>query len=336
MAYGTRIAQQQISLLTLSVFSVVVPAAFVQSGASTVSISDVTAISRGTAIVLLICYAAYLVFQLYTHKYLYTLEASKLYALDAYQTAGDGQEIRPDDGRGVFHMPSMFHHSHSRSSHDQVATPEVQRRSSEGEQTANHNLATDGNLPKEGQVDKKDDDKEKTAKALEEAKEEEEEEMPQLKVWVALALLVVVTVITGVTAEFLVSSIDGMTTKSHVNKEFVALILLPLVGNAAEHVTAVTVSVKNKLDLALGVAIGSSIQIFLFVLPFMVVLAWGMDKPLTLAFDVFETVVVALAIICVSYAISDGRTNWLEGFVLMVLYIIIAIATWFHKSDGLD
>lgn len=87
--------------------------------------------------------------------------------------------------------------------------------------------------------------------------------------------------------------------------------------------------------------IGSSIQIFLFVLPFLVCLAWGLDKDLTLSFDVFETVVgtcfttpagtnaysalVTLAIIVVSYAIADGRTNWLEGFVLMVLYVIIGM-----------
>jgi len=318
-AYGIRIAQQQISLLSLSVFSVVVPAAFVQAG-STADSNDVLKISRGTAVVLLICYGAYLVFQLYTHKYLYTLEASKAYAKDPYEMAGT-DIIRPDHNHGVFHMPSMLRGESS--SPDLTSAPAENAPPADGSQET---AAVDANA-----VNKKNDD----ASQAKVEDDEDDEEEPQLKVIVAIALLVVVTIITGVTAEFLVSSIDGMTTKSHVNKEFVALILLPLVGNAAEHVTAVTVSVKNKLDLALGVAIGSSIQIFLFVLPFMVVLAWGLDKPLTLNFDVFETVIVALAIIVVSYAIADGRTNWLEGFVLMVLYIIIAIATWFHKGEGL-
>jgi len=255
----------------------------------------------------LICYAAYLVFQLHTHAYLYTLEASKVYARDPYSKP-DEDNIRPDPTHGVFHVPSVLRHDH----HAENPAP------AEGSQET---AAVDNAV-----ANKKDDGD----------KEEEEEEDPKLTVIVAILLLVIVTVITGVTAEFLVSSINGMTTTSHVNTEFVALILLPLVGNAAEHVTAVTVSVKNKLDLAMGVAIGSSLQIFLFVLPFMVVLAWGLDKPLTLDFDIFETVIVTLAIIVVNYAIADGRTNWLEGFVLMVLYIIIATATWFHKATGLD
>lgn len=83
----------------------------------------------------------------------------------------------------------------------------------------------------------------------------------------------------SVTAEFLVSSINGLTdAHPEVSTEWVALILLPIVGNAAEHVTAVSVSVHDKIDLSLGVAVGSSIQIALFVIPLLVVLGWIMDK----------------------------------------------------------
>lgn len=184
-----------------------VPAAFVLAG-STSDSNDVVKISRGTAVVLLICYAAYLVFQLYTHKYLYTLEASKLYAQDPYEKAGP-DSVRPDDTRGVFHMPSMLRHdatSHVTSPPAEISVP------AEGSQET---AAADNAV-----VNKKDDDA---------AKVEDEEEEPQLKVIVAVLLLVIVTIITGITAEFLVSSINGMTTKSHVNTEFVALILLPLV-----------------------------------------------------------------------------------------------------------
>ena len=89
--------------------------------------------------------------------------------------------------------------------------------------------------------------------------EEEEVETPLLSVPVTIGLLVVVTVLVAVTAEWLVDSIDGLTDSGHIKKEWVGLILLPIVGNAAEHVTAVTVSVKDKLTLSLGVAVGSSI-----------------------------------------------------------------------------
>jgi len=159
-----------------------------------------------------------------------------------------------------------------------------------------------------------------------------EEHEPKLKLQATIALLVLVTVMTGVTAEWLVDSIDGLTKSGAISREFVALILLPLVGNAAEHVTAVTVSVKNKLDLAMTVAVGSSIQIALFVIPFLVILGWIIGQPLSLFFDIFETVVVFVSVLIVNYAISDGRTNWLEGFVLMVVYVIIGLSVWYYPG----
>lgn len=128
--------------------------------------------------------------------------------------------------------------------------------------------------------------------------EEDEEEVPKLTMWTALGLLTVVTVLVAVTAEFLVSSIDGLTSSGTISEEWVGLILLPIVGNAAEHVTAVTVSVKDKLDLSIGVAVGSSIQIALFVIPMLVILGWILGKPLTLLFDPFESIVLFLAGTC--------------------------------------
>ncbi|CCA67705.1 related to Ca2+-transport (H+/Ca2+ exchange) protein [Serendipita indica DSM 11827] len=340
-SYGVQIAQQQISLLSLSVFSVVVPAAFLRSGTD-VDTAGVLAISRATSIVLLICYAAYLVFQLFTHKYLYTIQASKLNSAVVYH-----EGVAPEKKSNVFSfgarkmIAGKLHGTSSdgKSSDNNHVNSSNERNLTEQKTTASPAMETN---PLPPTTDKKNDDPSPVANGRSsvthqvEEEEDEEEEQAQLTYPLAIALLVVVTVVTGVTAEFLVSSIDGMTAKSHINPEFTALILLAIVGNAAEHVTAVTVSVKNKLDLAMGVAIGSSIQIFLFVLPFLVVLAWGMDKPLTLAFDVFETIIVTLAVIVVAYAIGDGKTNWLEGFVLIILYVIIAIAAWFHKGEGLE
>lgn len=101
--------------------------------------------------------------------------------------------------------------------------------------------------------------------------EDEEEEKPMMSVPMTIALLAVVTVLVAVTAEWLVDSINGLVDQGGISREFVGLILLPIVGNAAEHVTAVTVSVKDKLTLSLGVAVGSSI---VSLLPHSLPLIW--------------------------------------------------------------
>jgi Ca2+:H+ antiporter len=131
--------------------------------------------------------------------------------------------------------------------------------------------------------------------------------------WPATGVLVVVTIAVAVCAEYLVDSIDSLVETAHISKTFVGLILLPIVGNAAEHVTAVVVAVKDKMDLAMGVAIGSSLQIALLVTPFLVILGWIIDEKMTLHFETFETVVFFLSVLVVTYVIQDGRSNYLEG-----------------------
>ncbi|KAF8807021.1 Calcium/proton exchanger [Phlegmacium glaucopus] len=173
------------------------------------------------------------------------------------------------------------------------------------------------------------------SKEKDDAMPESELETPQMGVWTTIGLLVVVTVFVAVTAEWLVDSIQGLTDSGHISQEFVGVILLPIVGNAAEHVTAVTVSVKDKLTLSLGVAVGSSIQIALFVIPFIVTLGWILGKPLTLLFDPYESVALFLSVLTVNYVVQDGKSNWLEGFVLMSLYLILAVTFWYYPGSDL-
>ena len=130
------------------------------------------------------------------------------------------------------------------------------------------------------------------------------EEQPLLSPWAAGVALVVITVAVAICAEFLVDSIDSIVKTAHISKTFIGLILLPIVGNAAEHVTAVVVACKNKMDLAIGVAIGSSMQIALLVTPFLVILGWITGKPMTLHFETFETVVLFLSVLITNYLIS--------------------------------
>ncbi|KAE9370314.1 Calcium/proton exchanger [Stipitochalara longipes BDJ] len=170
----------------------------------------------------------------------------------------------------------------------------------------------------------------------EQAAEGEDSDEPQMGPWAAAAVLVVVTIAVAICAEYLVDSIDSLVETAHISKTFIGLILLPIVGNAAEHVTAVVVAVKDKMDLAMGVAIGSSMQIALLVTPFLVILGWIIDKPMTLHFETFETVVFFLSVLVVTYVIQDGKSNYLEGAMLLGLYIIIALAFLVYPDDATD
>lgn len=162
----------------------------------------------------------------------------------------------------------------------------------------------------------------------------QEEEAKILGPWAAGAALVLVTVVVAVCAEFLVDSIDSLVETAHISKTFIGLILIPIVGNAAEHVTAVVVAYKNKMDLAIGVAIGSSLQISLFVTPFLVILGWAMDRKMTLHFETFETVAFFLSSLVVTLLIQDGKSNYLEGGLCIGMYVIIALAFYVYPEDS--
>jgi len=156
--------------------------------------------------------------------------------------------------------------------------------------------------------------------------EDDEEEEAELGFVFSILALVFVTVLVAICAEYLVDSIDGITTAWGISESFVGLIILPIVGNAAEHLTALTVAYKNKMDLAIGVAIGSSQQIALFVLPLLVLVGWIINQPMTLYFHTFETAVLFICVIVVNALIQDGESNWLEGTLLCAVYVICAIA----------
>lgn len=153
------------------------------------------------------------------------------------------------------------------------------------------------------------------------AEAEAEEEERILSPWAASIALVVVTVLVAICADYLVGSIDDIVSRTGMSRTFIGLILIPIVGNAAEHVTAVVVAWKGKMDLAIGVAIGSSLQIALFVTPFLVILGWIIDRDMTLHFHVFETVAFFISGLVVTFLIQDGKSNYLEGGLCLGLYV---------------
>lgn len=135
--------------------------------------------------------------------------------------------------------------------------------------------------------------------------QDDDVEVPELTLWAALTLLAASTVLVALCAECLVSSIDHLVTSVGISRVFVGLVLLPIVGNAAEHATAVTVAVKDKMDLSISVAVGSSMQIALLVIPFVVVLGWclGIDE-MTLYFDGFQVMILFVTVLLVNYLIQ--------------------------------
>ena len=244
--FNATVASTMSSLMAVAATSLIIPAtlyASLEESHREDTAKNILIISRGTAIIMLILYVLYLVFQLKTHSHLFDAEAGE----DDGDEGGSGSTLGP------------------------------------------------------------------TA---------------------AIIALILVTVLVAICAEFLVDSIDAIVQQVGLSKTFIGLILLPIVGNAAEHVTAVVVAYKDKMDLAIGVAVGSSMQIALFVTPFMVILGWIIGQPMSLNFQGFETVVFFLSVLVVNYLIGDGKSNYLEGCMCLGTYIIIAIAFYVYPEDA--
>lgn len=237
--FNSTVASTMSSLMAVATASLIIPAALYatlqDNGIGKDKMKHVLSLSRGTAIVMLILYVMYLVFQLYTHN-------------------------------------KMF---------EEQNTPEDE------EPSGHHD---------------------------------------PLSVYTSGILLVVVTLAVAACAEYLVDSIDTIVATTSISKTFIGLILIPIVGNAAEHATAVVVAMKNKMDLAIGVAVGSSMQIALLVTPFLVIMGWIIGQPMSLYFQPFETVILFVSVLLTNYLIQDGKSNYLEGAMLMGLYTIIAIS----------
>ena len=149
-----------------------------------------------------------------------------------------------------------------------------------------------------------------------------------------LTVLLITTLLVSVSADYLVGSIDEIVEKSGLSKTFIGLIVIPIVGNAAEHVTAIIVAMKDKMDLAIGVAIGSSLQIAIFVTPFMVLVGWIIEVPMSLYFSTFETAILFVSVFITNLVILDGESNWLEGAMLLSTYFIIALAFFYYPDSA--
>lgn len=154
------------------------------------------------------------------------------------------------------------------------------------------------------------------------ASHEEEKGTPKWSLKKSILVLVVSTIIIAIESEFLVSGIEPITKTLGLSEFFVGIILIPIIGNAAEHSTAIVMAMKNKMDVAIEIAIGSSLQIILFVTPVLIFLSL-LFTPMSIEFNEFELIALIVAVLIANRVSNDGESNWLEGVQLLAVYAII-------------
>ena len=150
----------------------------------------------------------------------------------------------------------------------------------------------------------------------------------------SVAALLGATAFIALMSEFMVSTVEAARSQFGFTELFTGVIIVAIVGNAAEHSTAVMMAMKNKLDLSLGVTIGSSLQIALFVTPVLVFASYIFGRPMNLEFTIPEIVAVLVSVVIVAQISGDGESNWLEGLLLLSLYAILGILFFFLPAPG--
>jgi len=154
-------------------------------------------------------------------------------------------------------------------------------------------------------------------------------EMPHWSMRTALVVLAVATMAVVWLSEILVNSVEAVMAASGLSEFFLGIILIPIIGNVAEHLVGVQMAMKNKIELSLEIALGSSLQISLFVAPVLVFISLAFGNYLNLMFNQFELVALMAAVIVAALVSSDGETNWLEGAELIAVYLILGVAFFF-------
>ena len=157
------------------------------------------------------------------------------------------------------------------------------------------------------------------------ATEQDEEVTPAWSLTKSIVILVGATILIGIESELFVGSVEPMTEALGLSEFFVGIILVPIIGNAAEHSTAVMMALKNKMNVAIEIALGSSLQIILFVTPVLIFLSL-LFTPMSIVFNAFELIALIFSVLIANRLASDGESNWLEGVQLIAVYIIIGAA----------
>jgi Ca2+:H+ antiporter len=150
----------------------------------------------------------------------------------------------------------------------------------------------------------------------------------------AIGVLAAGTLLTTVQAEILVRTMEPALARFGFSELFVGVIVIALIGNAAEHYSAVTAARRDEMTLAVEIAVGSSAQIALFVAPALVLYSFAIGRPMSLLFNAFEITAIALSVLAASMVVTDGESNWVEGLQLLSVYLILALAFYFVPHAG--
>ncbi|KAJ1385943.1 Sodium/calcium exchanger membrane region [Sesbania bispinosa] len=173
----------------------------------------------------------------------------------------------------------------------------------------------------------------KTHRKLFDAQEEEDDEdKAVIGFWSAFTWLVGMTLVISLLSEYVVGTIEAASDSWGISVSFISIILLPIVGNAAEHAGSIIFAFKNKLDISLSVAMGSATQISMFVVPLSVVVAWIMGIRMDLDFNLLETGCLAFGIIVTAFTLQDGTSHYMKGVVLTLCYIVISACFFVLKT----
>lgn len=159
--------------------------------------------------------------------------------------------------------------------------------------------------------------------------DEEDEDGGGMSAKCALLLMAGTTLVIAVCTEMLVGAIEEVVGGGTIPASFIGIIMLPFAGNACEHASAIRFAMQDRPGLSIGIAVGSSTQIALFVVPFTVVAGWVMDQPMDLVFGTMNTAVMLLSNLVVLTLVIDGRSNWLKGFMLCTAYVFISVLYWY-------
>ena len=138
------------------------------------------------------------------------------------------------------------------------------------------------------------------------------------------------TVAVAFMSETLVGSIEPLVASFGWTELFIGVVFVAIIGNAAEHFSAITVAIKGKMDLALQISIGSATQIVMLVAPILVLISLFFQSQMNLVFNTFELVSIIFSVFVVNSIIEDGESNWFEGLQLLLAYFIMAVAFYFH------
>jgi Ca2+:H+ antiporter len=157
----------------------------------------------------------------------------------------------------------------------------------------------------------------------------EVEQAPRWSLRRTIGVLAALSAALGAMSEVLVSATQDAVRQSGLSEFFVGIVIVPVIGNAAEHSAAVLMALRNRMDLAIGIALGSTVQIALLVAPLAVLAGVVLGAPMDLAFSTFEVASVALAVWIASEIVHDGESNWLEGALLLLVYAVLAVAFYF-------